>query len=132
MQAVGKLARAFQAEVRLVHVAPPDPDFVGYEPGPESVRDNVAQTFRSEHKQLQELADTLAEQDIAVKPLLIQGPTVAKLVEEVRRYQADLVLAGSHGHSALHDLLLGGVASGLLRQCPVPIMSVPALQRDEQ
>ena len=35
-------ARAFEAHLWLVHVAAPEPGFVGYDGGPQSVRDNVA------------------------------------------------------------------------------------------
>ena len=44
--AVVECARSLTAQdaahLHLVHVAPPDPDFIGYEPGPQYVRDHVA------------------------------------------------------------------------------------------
>jgi nucleotide-binding universal stress UspA family protein len=42
------------ARVLLLHVAEPDPAFVGYEAGPQVVRDQVAEEFRGQRKALQE------------------------------------------------------------------------------
>jgi len=34
VQSAAGIAKAFQASLYLLRVAPPDPDFIGYEPGP--------------------------------------------------------------------------------------------------
>ena len=49
------LARVFGAELVVVHVAPPEPEFVGYDAGPQSVRDAAARHYREESRQLQEI-----------------------------------------------------------------------------
>jgi hypothetical protein len=33
---------------------------------------------------------------------------------------------GSHGHTAFHDLLVGGTASGVLKRATCPVVVVPA------
>ena len=40
------LAEACGAKLWLLHVAAPDPDFVGYEPGPQYIRDIRAETLK--------------------------------------------------------------------------------------
>lgn len=52
-----KLANAFGSKVWLVHIAAPDPDFVGYEIGPQYIRDNRAYELREEHRQLQNFSN---------------------------------------------------------------------------
>lgn len=59
IEAARELASAFSAKLWLVHAAAPDPDFVGYRAGPQSVRDAVANELREEHRLLQQLADGL-------------------------------------------------------------------------
>ena len=49
-------AKAFGAKVWLMHVAAPDPDFVGYEVGPQYIRDGRAEELREEHRMLQACA----------------------------------------------------------------------------
>ena len=36
----------------------------------------------------------------------------------------DLVMMGSHGHSALGNLVMGSVATKVIAQCGVPVMLV--------
>ena len=54
-----QMAQKFNANVWIVHVAAPDPDFVGYEPGPQYIRDSRADELKSEHKTLHAYADQL-------------------------------------------------------------------------
>lgn len=120
------LAEAFSADVSLVHVAAPDPEFVGYEAGPESVREARARELRGEHRELQAMAEGLRQRGLEAKALLIQGPTVEKLVEEIGRLQADVVVMGSHGRRALMRALLGSVSEGVIRHAACPVLVVPA------
>ena len=60
LAATRAVARDTKAEVWLLHVGEPDPDFVGYETGSEAVRDVIAQEYRGEHRKLQEYADGAA------------------------------------------------------------------------
>ena len=43
-------ARAFGDTLHLIHVAAPDPDFVGYSAGPPVVRDQLAEHYHHEHR----------------------------------------------------------------------------------
>ncbi|MGA8864309.1 MAG: universal stress protein [Gallionella sp.] len=46
------------------------------------------------------------------------------IVEEAKAWPADLVVAGTHGRTGLDHLLMGSVAEGIVRGCPVPILLV--------
>ncbi|GAG43809.1 unnamed protein product [marine sediment metagenome] len=120
------LAEAFSAELTLLHVAAPDPDFVSYEAGPQTVRDTRARKLSDEHRKLQELADELRGRGIPTKALLIQGPTVETILDETKKLGADTIVIGSHGHGALHRALLGSVSEGVVRQASCPIHVVPS------
>ena len=49
------------------------------------------------------------------------GATIAKVAEDGK---FDLVVMGSHGHSALANLVMGSVATQVLAQCKVPVLLV--------
>jgi len=49
------------------------------------------------------------------------GDTIAK-VAEIGKF--DLVVMGSHGHSALGNLVMGSVATQVLAHCKVPVLLV--------
>lgn len=120
------LAKAFGATVYLVHVEPPDPDFVGFEGGPAHVRSDIAQSALHHHEAIHKLRDGLRDQGIDAHGLVIQGPTVDRIVDEARRLPADLVIMGSHGHGALLHLLLGSVSEGVIKHADCPVLVVPS------
>ncbi len=120
-----QIARAFSSHLRLVHIAEPDPDFVGYEAGPDSVRGQVADELRGERRNLEALGDALRGRGVDVKVLCIQGATVEKILEEAGRAEADLIVMGSHGRSGLSRALMGSVSEGVLRKADCPVLIVP-------
>src|SRR6187431_2203410 len=102
-----KLAEKFGSKVWMVHVASPDLDFVGFETGPKYIRDFVADELRVEHRQLQSYADDFHSRSLEAEGLLIQGPTIDMLEEEVDKLNIDLLILGSHKHGFLYDTLIG-------------------------
>lgn len=120
------LARAFDAELCLLHVAAPDPEFVGYEAGPESVRDQVADELRDERRSLEELASGLREAGIRVRSRFVRGATVDAILDEADREEVDWIALGSHGHGGLLRTLLGSVSEGVLHRARRPLLIVPA------
>lgn len=122
-----ELAERFGAHLWLVHVAAPEPAFVGYEPGPQVARDQRAGELREEHRDLQRHADELRERGLAATALLIQGPPVEKILEEAKRLGVGMIVMGSHGRSALARFMLGSVSEGVVRHAACPVLIVPAL-----
>lgn len=121
-----QFAARFDAEIALLHVAAPDPDFVGYETGPETVREHVAADLREEHRELQVLADSLRERGLRAHAVSVQGSTVEAILERAARIHADLIILGSHGHGALYRALVGSVSEGVLRGATCPVLLIPA------
>lgn len=107
-------------------MAAPNPEFVGYEAGPRSVREQRAEALRQEHRQLQDLAERVERGGIEAKALLVQGPTVETILERAERAEADLIVVGSHGHGKLYTTLLGSVSEGVVRNARCPVLLVPA------
>lgn len=123
------LAQAYSARLWLIHVAAPDPEFVGFEVGPQSVRDQRADHLREEHRHLQDEAIRLRDAGIDATALLVQGPTVEKILSEAERLEADWIVLGSHGHGAAYRALLGSVSENVVRKATHPITIVPQSTR---
>jgi nucleotide-binding universal stress UspA family protein len=121
-----RLAQAFSGAVWLLHVAAPDPDFVGYDSGPPNVRQQVAHEMRDTHRRLQEHASTLRERGVEATALQVQGPTAETILHEAERLHADVIVLGSHGHGALHRALLGSVSEGILHRTTCPVLILPS------
>lgn len=125
VKAAAELAQSDDAHLWLVHVAAPDPDFVGYEAGPTHVRDDRAKKLHREHKTLQESAQWLRDAGIEVTPLLVQGHTTETLNKLADQHNVDAIVVGSHGHSTLQKWIVGSVTQELLKTATRPIMIIP-------
>ena len=111
----------------LIHVAEPDPEFVGWGAGPDVVRDQMAEEFAREHEQLAELADGLrGALEMEVTPLLVQGPTAETLCSQAESLDAAMIVVGSHGHGAAYDLVVGSISSAIIKQCQRAVLVVPS------
>jgi len=119
------MAEKFDAKIWLIHVTSPDPDFVGFEMGPKYIRDFVAAELRTEHRQLQSYIEDLERKSLNVEGLLIQGPTLDMIEEEITKLDIDLLILGSHKHSFMYETFIGNTASRIIREVSIPVLIVP-------
>ncbi len=119
------IAEPFQSKIWLVHVAAPDPDFVGYEAGPQSVRDNRADDLNNEHTKLQQMATELQNSGLNAEALLVQGATVETLVNEANKLQADMMIVGHHDYNFLQKLFKQEVSTDIIDEIKLPVLIVP-------
>lgn len=131
LDATKRIAKSFGAEVTLLHVAAPEPEFVGYDAGPDTVRSNVASELRHVHRDLQALADDLRGHRVDAHAVCVQGSIVEVILERTQRHPVDLIIVGSHGHGALRRMLMGSVSEGILRGSPCPVLIIPARPKDD-
>jgi nucleotide-binding universal stress UspA family protein len=61
--------------------------------------------------------------------LLVQGPTAQTLLAEAERLQIDLMVMGTHGRTAVMDILVGSVSHAVLRHTTIPVLLVPVRRR---
>ncbi|MHC4952935.1 MAG: universal stress protein [Planctomycetota bacterium] len=125
-----RLATATGRGLFLVHVAAPDPEFVGYEVGPQAIREVRANELLAERDRMKQMADALESRGVTAYTRLVAGETVNTLLDEADSHGADMIIVGSHGHGAIHRALLGSIAEGLLRHTKLPLLIVPAPRPD--
>lgn len=121
-----RLAQAFGAQVRLVHVAPGDPAIASSKLWPQEVRDEFARELSSEHEQLLRLADDYRRQGHDVKGLLLRGEVDKELLAEAARFEADLLVVGAPRRATLLDAVTPGVVRSLLKEARCQLLVVPA------
>ena len=120
-----ELANAFKAKVWLLHIAAPEPYFVGYEVGPQYIRDSRAEDLRKEHRQLQRFTSELEGKGIDAEGLLIQGATIEMIIGESKKLNVDLIIAGHHERSFFYMALIGSVSSQIIKKSKIPVLIVP-------
>ncbi len=125
VEKAAEFAEKFGAKVWLIHIAMPDPDFVGFEVGPQYIRDSFADDLRKEHQLIQKYSADLNAKGIKSEGLLIQGPTVEMILKESDKLNIDLVILGHHQHGYLYKIFVGSTDAEIISQSKVPVLVVP-------
>jgi nucleotide-binding universal stress UspA family protein len=125
LEAALQMAQKFPAKIWIVHVAAPDPDFVGYEPGPQYIRDGRADVLKNEHKILHTYAEQMKNAGVNSEALLVQGQTVETILEEAAKLKINLFIAGTHKHGFLHRWLNTNAPIELAKRSKIPLLIVP-------
>jgi nucleotide-binding universal stress UspA family protein len=79
-------------------------------------------------KQAEELASDGVETTVEMRAITLGGPAhpIAEIAEES---DADLIVTGTRGHTAVGGLVLGSVTQRLLHIAPCPVLAVPSRER---
>jgi nucleotide-binding universal stress UspA family protein len=120
-----QLAEQFDSKIWLIHIAAPDPFFVGYEVGPQYIRDFRASELKKEHKQLEKHTDALKKKGVDAAGLMVQGATVEMIMEEAKKLNIDLIIAGHHEHNFLYQAFTGSVSGHIVKKSKIPVLIVP-------
>ena len=120
------LSKALDLEIIFLHVGEPDPDFIGYETGPETVRDSVAHELADEHRSVEHISSRALAEGVRCRPMMVQGSTIDVVLDQAQKHSASWIVLGSHGHGALFNLLVGSVSEGILRRSSCPVVVVPS------
>ena len=116
-----KVTQQNDAKLYLLNVAPVPAGAAGFQPVPMD-----AYPFHEEdrHEELAELARERIPAAVRYETLVISGDPAARVLETARGLAADLIVMGTHGHRGLTRLVLGSVAERVVRESPVPVLSV--------
>jgi nucleotide-binding universal stress UspA family protein len=124
------LARALGARLLILHVVPPAPVMPDY-CAPSIVDDGelLRDAARRAAHRLQALGRWFRRRCPDTKILQHRGAPVTEVLRTARMARPELIVLGSHGHTAAFDLLMGSVAHGVIRRSPVPVVVVPIKER---
>ena len=120
-----EMAESFGSKLWLVHIAAPDPDFVGYEVGPQYIRESRASELREEHKKLQEYSSSLNKKGVESEGLLIQGATIEMIIKESKKLDVELIITGHHDHSFFYNLFAENISAEIIKKSKIPVLVVP-------
>lgn len=122
-----KVARTPAARVRLVHVI--DSPYAYADAWYAAVSADLDAIQRAWRRTGQDILDRTASRVRAVgatvETALLEsdGRRVSRvIVDEAERWDADLIVVGSHGRKGLEHLLLGSVAEGVARSARTPVL----------
>lgn len=120
-----EISKPTNAKIWLLHASAPHPDFVGFEVGPQYVRDFRADELKVEHQALKEMVDELKSMGLEADGLLIQGTTTDVVLKEATKLEIDLVVVGRHDHGFMYSLFFGNHATEIVKESDVPVLVIP-------
>ena len=122
-----QLAQQHKAKLRLVHVV--DTAMIDLDNGGLLSMPEVMIALReSGNKLLKKSADHVTKAGISVETALLEtlGVTrvASEIVEDARKWPADLIVLGTHGRRGFTHLLLGSVAEDVVRMATMPVLLI--------
>ncbi len=115
------LQKFFEASVTLVHVIEPlsySIDFTLSHPAED-------RKHREEVKsRLDKLTNAFTRQGLTAQYVIKHKPVSEAILEALTESRADIIVMGTHGRQGLQRLIMGNVAAAVLRQSPVPVLTV--------
>jgi nucleotide-binding universal stress UspA family protein len=121
---VARLARALDARVLLLHVVPSPPPMSSYQISDDETAQLLAATEKDAVRRLGNLTGCLG--GVPSETLTATGIPADEIVREALGSGADFIVVGSHGHTALYDLLVGSTTHGVLKKAACPVLIVPS------
>jgi nucleotide-binding universal stress UspA family protein len=124
----GLIARAFESQVEVLHADWLEAPRYFTEGQVEDLAAESEERRRRIRGDLQKLADEVLGRDVSHSVSVEEGHAVEVILQRIRRNPPDLVIMGSHGHSAVARFLLGSVAENVVREarCPTLVVKAPA------
>lgn len=124
------MANCIKGRVHLLHVVPPPPILVSdHGVATEQLDEMIAAGAAIAQAKLAALEARARRLCPAVRAERRPGQPVATILAQAAKVRASFIVLGSHGHAAVHDLLVGSTAHGVLRRAPCPVVVVPTRAR---
>jgi len=122
------LAEHYGAEVHCLHAVDTDHEFLmeaGYVLPLRTEPIDSEQLRRVARERVDEFVDHhMSEVRSPVRKVVALGNPFEQIIRYARQEKIDLVIIGTHGHSALASMLLGSVTEKVIRKAPCAVLSV--------
>ena len=118
----GTLAERFDATVHVLSVVDTRNRFESPTSGLSTQAWNEAETERAEHA-IESTLSTLPD-DVSVETAVVEGVPKTAILSVVEDEAMDMVVMGTHGRTGLDHYLIGSVTEKVVRQSPVPVVTV--------
>lgn len=119
------LAERFEATVHALYVV----DSSEVDSSPQGLKTDLRDALENEGERALESVSDRTDHEVITA--VREGRPIAEICRYAREHDVDLVATGTRGRHGENRLLLGSVAEGIVRTCPVPVLTVRQLGPDE-
>ncbi len=117
------MAKKFNAKVKLLHVVQLPETYGGYVVLPPSLGDAVEKARESVLLDLENLKKEYFE-GVDVELEVVSGYPPEVILDTITKFNADLLVLGTHGRKGLDLFLFGSVAERVLKSTKITVMTV--------
>lgn len=125
LDAALELAKALDGRIVLLHIVQPPIVTSDYGLAMENVQEILAVSEKAAARQLSHLADQMKAKGAETRVVQVNGTAVTGILDTAAKLDAHYIVMGSHGHTALYDLLVGSTTHGVLKRATCPVLIVP-------
>jgi nucleotide-binding universal stress UspA family protein len=113
--------------IRVVSAAPLAFDVYGMSWGtvtPETAQHQDDEVRKHHDDVLDQAVRDLSRPGLTVERLLLHGRPASRIIEEARKWPADLVVVGHRGRGEISSMVLGSVSTEIVDHAPCPVLVV--------
>ena len=125
IDAAVELATPTKAKIVLHHSVVPPVVTSEYGLSLEMLQETANIAEKTARHQLEHLEDELTARGLEVSTVLTRGGASWHVLQQAAKLRADLIVLGSHGHTAFYDLLIGSTTHDVLKKATCPVLIVP-------
>jgi nucleotide-binding universal stress UspA family protein len=129
LREAGRLARSMGARVYLLSVVPPPTAIAEDRAMLADLAEMMIASEKNAARKLASAQDQLQAMGLTVDTVQLVGSPIEHILAEAERTWADYIVMGSHGHTALYDLLVGSTTHGVVMRARCPVIIVPVIDR---
>jgi nucleotide-binding universal stress UspA family protein len=109
---VADVASKMDAQVDVLHVC--------------ADRDDPDHGWTAAKLKLDDIIVQLKKLGCVAFPLIVSGSPAESILQQIDEREPYMVVMGSHGHTAMHDLVIGSATHRVLRSGKCPLLIVPS------
>jgi nucleotide-binding universal stress UspA family protein len=128
-----ELAMAFNSSLHLVHAYYFDipPTYIPGEAAPFINQQDILDSIRERAQESMDwLTKEIGARGIDVDGKVVLGHASEVILAEAEQLPASTIVIGTHGHTGLKHVLLGSIAERVVRMAPCPVLTVKAIDSD--
>jgi len=123
-----ELAKALPARIWLVHIADPNPFFIGSEVEPPVFRSQREEELKRVKTELEAMTCRISSEGVEVNFELLLGAPVSSIIDKAEELEADFIVIGREDHGFFYKTFMGSTSEGVVSKAFCPVLVIPLIE----
>ncbi|MCD6489901.1 MAG: universal stress protein [Thermodesulfobacterium sp.] len=118
------LAKKLRSKIILINVVEDLPAFEDISADAKTFQELEEIIFEGAREYMQNFLNKHFSDFPDVKPVIVKGKVVEKIIEVAKENGVDLIVMGTHGKKGIDKIIFGSVAEGVVKYSPIPVLTI--------